>query len=168
MATKTGLSPDPTHAEEARAERVHPDVNYEISDINVWGVIAVGTGVLVTMLLIVGLLHFLFVHFAYQSARQSPPPLPIAAQGRPLPPEPRLQQSPHEDLERLRTTEDWQLQNYSWIDRSKGVVGIPIEQAIDLTAQHGIPVEKNNPSQYFEPHGGDRLTGFEGREQPAP
>ena len=48
-------------------------------------------------------------------------------------------------LKSLRATEDATLTSYGWIDRSKGVVGIPIDKAIDLLAQRGLPTQP--PSQ---------------------
>jgi hypothetical protein len=40
----------------------------------------------------------------------------------------------------LHAREDLLLLNYSWIDPSKGTVRIPIEQAMELIAQRGLPV----------------------------
>jgi hypothetical protein len=34
------------------------------------------------------------------------------------------------------------LQSYGWIDQQKGVVRIPIERAMELTAERGLPVRK--------------------------
>ena len=59
-----------------------------------------------------------------------------------LPPEPRLQTNPREDLRLLRAHEDEVLNNYSWVDKSAGVVRIPIEEAIKLTAKRGLPARQ--------------------------
>ena len=40
----------------------------------------------------------------------------------------------------MHAREDLLLNNYSWIDRSKGTVRIPIDQAILIIAQRGLPV----------------------------
>ncbi len=56
-----------------------------------------------------------------------------------LPPAPRLQSAPAIDLATLRATEDRILTTYGWIDRNAGLVRIPVERAIALTAEHGIP-----------------------------
>ena len=40
----------------------------------------------------------------------------------------------------LHEREDLLLDHYSWIDRSKGTVRIPIERAMELIAQRGLPV----------------------------
>lgn len=54
-------------------------------------------------------------------------------------PGPRLQMKPEVDLATLRTNEDDQLNHYGWIDRKAGVVRLPIERAMDLIAQRGLP-----------------------------
>ncbi len=56
-----------------------------------------------------------------------------------LPPEPRLQAEPKIELKDLRADEDTILSSYGWIDPNKGIVRIPIAQAIDIVAQKGLP-----------------------------
>ena len=46
------------------------------------------------------------------------------------PPAPRLQTDPPQDLRAFRADEDKRLNTYYWIDKQKGIVHIPIEQAM--------------------------------------
>ena len=55
------------------------------------------------------------------------------------PPEPRLQSDPATDLRRWRAEEDAALRSYSWADRSRGVVRIPLERAMELVLKRGLP-----------------------------
>jgi hypothetical protein len=55
------------------------------------------------------------------------------------PPEPRLQVAPKADLERLRITERAQLESYGWVDRDRGITHIPIERAMTLLGDRGLP-----------------------------
>ena len=55
------------------------------------------------------------------------------------PPEPRLQTDPARDFTKFREREDALLHSYGWVDRAAGVVRIPIERAMDLIAQRGLP-----------------------------
>ncbi len=148
----------------------HTDVRYEHSDMDVRKVSYVGLGVLLGVLLVVGIVHLVFSHFARLKIQESPLPLPIAAHGRPLPPQPTLQASPHHDLVALTSAAQYELHSYHWADRSNGIVVIPIDRAIDLTAQRGIPKSPPPASQfeYYRPKEGDRLTGFEERKVPQP
>jgi len=45
-----------------------------------------------------------------------------------------------QDVADLHAREDLLLNNYSWVDQSKGTVRIPIAQAMQLIAQRGLPV----------------------------
>jgi hypothetical protein len=56
-------------------------------------------------------------------------------------PTPRLQTDDgSQDVTDLHAREDLLLQNYSWADRGKGQVRIPIERAMELIAKQGLPV----------------------------
>src|SRR5215467_852461 len=58
------------------------------------------------------------------------------------PPEPRLQVSPYEDWKVMLQREQAILHSYGWIDRSRGIVHIPIEREMELIAQRGFPAAK--------------------------
>lgn len=55
------------------------------------------------------------------------------------PPEPRLQVSPNEDWTAMLEREQAILRSYGWIDRSRGIVRIPIEREMELIAKRGFP-----------------------------
>jgi hypothetical protein len=56
-------------------------------------------------------------------------------------PTPRLQTDDgNQEIADLHAKEDLLLENYSWVDQSQGKVRIPIEQAMGLIAQRGLPV----------------------------
>ena len=68
------------------------------------------------------------------------PLYPLAAeQGVRVPPEPRLQINPRQDLKDLRAAEDEILHGYGWVDRNAGIVRIPIDDAMRLTLERGLP-----------------------------
>ncbi len=71
-----------------------------------------------------------------------PEPSPTAslwAEAERLPPQPRLQVVPARDLQTARIDEEALLNSYGWVDPEAGVVRIPIERAIDVLAQRGLP-----------------------------
>ena len=55
-----------------------------------------------------------------------------------VPPQPQLQTAPSEDLAKFHAEEEKRLNSYYWVDKEKGVVHIPIEQAMRELAQEGI------------------------------
>jgi hypothetical protein len=56
-------------------------------------------------------------------------------------PTPRVQlDDGNQDIADLHAREDILLDNYTWVDQSKGTVRIPIERAMEIVAQKGLPV----------------------------
>ena len=70
---------------------------------------------------------------------------------RPLPPPPRLQTYPFDDIKELRKNENNVLEHYAWVDKNAGVVRIPIERAIEVLAAKGLPYRTTGPGQPAEP-----------------
>jgi len=66
-------------------------------------------------------------------------------QGERLPPEPRLQTRPKEDLAATRERDRAKLEGYSWVDKNAGTVRIPIEEAMKKVLAQGIPVRAAEP-----------------------
>ena len=63
-------------------------------------------------------------------------------------PTPRVQTDDgNQDVADLHAREDLLLSNYTWIDESKGTVRIPIERAMELIAQRGLPVAQPAQTQ---------------------
>ena len=55
------------------------------------------------------------------------------------PPEPRLQVSPNADWDAMLEKERATLHSYGWVDRSKGIVRIPIDRQMQFIAERGFP-----------------------------
>jgi hypothetical protein len=56
-----------------------------------------------------------------------------------LPPPPRLQVNPAQDWQTLRARDEAWLNGYGWVDRKAQTVHIPIQRAMDLIVQRGLP-----------------------------
>jgi hypothetical protein len=65
-----------------------------------------------------------------------------------------LQVSAPLDLAQFRAREDEELTNYDWINRTAGIVRVPIERAMELVLQKGLPGGTNgagiSPAQLIE------------------
>jgi hypothetical protein len=92
-------------------------------------------------------------------------------------PTPRMQRDDgNADVADLHAREDLLLSNYTWADQSKGTVRIPIERAMELIAQRGLPVAPavttqasmigdSTPSVTMPLTDGFARTGFEQEEK---
>jgi hypothetical protein len=118
-----------------------PPAGHETSDVYLGGVFAFALGLLVTLVIVHLLTWMLFAVLAKRETAHALPQYPLASglEDR-LPPEPRLQTNPREDMRQLRTAEDAVLNSYGWVDKSQGVARIPIDEAMKLTVQRGLPV----------------------------
>jgi hypothetical protein len=86
-----------------------------------------------------GLAMLLLFRFLYRTEQASMPmPTPMEAR-RVVPPLPHLQISPTLDLETLQSNEQTELSSYGWVDKNAGVVRIPVDRAIELIAERGLP-----------------------------
>jgi hypothetical protein len=57
----------------------------------------------------------------------------------PVYPAPRLQTDPAADLQRFTTQEFSRLNSVGWVDKDRGIVHIPIDEAMRRVAAQGIP-----------------------------
>jgi hypothetical protein len=90
--------------------------------------------VAVAMLAMAGL----FYYYTHREARLDQTRSPLVDTRR-LPPEPRLQADPAQELIQLRAVEQEGLTGYAWVDQEQNLVSIPIEKAIDILAERGLP-----------------------------
>jgi len=112
---------------------------HEVSDINPKRVAMVGLALATVIALALLVTYGLFHYFYSGETRTRPLPSPLSYSREPTP-EPRLSVEPGEELKTLRSEEDAMLKSYGWIDRDKGVVRIPIDRAIEILAERGLPV----------------------------
>lgn len=54
-------------------------------------------------------------------------------------PQPQLETSETTEINAFRLQEEWTLNSYGWVDQQAGVVRIPIDRAMELVAQRGLP-----------------------------
>lgn len=106
---------------------------HETSDVNVWAVGKFGVALIALCAISILMLLGLFKYF--QSQEETRTTNRVEPQ---MFPQPRLQQTPVLDLRAIRAEEDQVLNSYGWVDQPKGVVRIPISQAIDILAKRGL------------------------------
>ena len=118
----------------------NPVVDHEDTDVNVRAILGFGAILFVSAVVIHAVIWLYFVQLDNREARPVQAAYPLAvSQGARVPPEPRLQINPREDLRTLRAQEDELLRSYGWVDRNAGIVRIPIEEAMRLTIERGLP-----------------------------
>ena len=116
---------------------------HETSDVSIGAIVKFGIGLTVAAVVIhVGLWGLFRVLDAREAKRDRPIP-PLAAAGlRRTPPEPRLETDALAARRRMLAEERAALTTYGWVDRNAGVVRVPIERAMDLLVERGLPPSK--------------------------
>jgi len=64
-----------------------------------------------------------------------------------VPPVPRLQQFPRNELYTFRNEERGRLESYGWESKAAGTVHIPIEEAMKLMVERGLPAQATDAAQ---------------------
>jgi len=126
-------SPDPDNVEVVHAE----------SDVNVGAIIRFGTGLFVVALVVHVFLWWLFGVYQRQNQRAQTQAYPMAAgQQNRLPPSPRFQENPQQELRELRAKQKALLEGYGWVNKEAGIARIPIEEAMKIVIQRGVPARE--------------------------
>jgi hypothetical protein len=128
--------------------------DFERRDINsndvIWFLVALAVaGVLITFV-VSGFYHYLQAHSEAEQAPVSPLVTNVPKDTRHLPtdykdylkqnfPSPQLEIDERTQLNQIRLDEEQTLATYGWVDQKDGVVRIPIERAMDLIVQRGLP-----------------------------
>ena len=127
------------------------EVGYEPRDLSARGIFAFLIGLAVMTVIFVFMLRGLYTLMdRYEQEHQTPPsPLVtdvpkdtrhVPADARTKFPEPRLEVDERTQLNDFLTQQEDQLATYGYVDQQSGTVRIPIQQAMKLVAQRGLPV----------------------------
>jgi hypothetical protein len=132
----------------------NPDVarsgGYEKSDANPRGlayfVLTIAAILAATCLSLI----WLFKHYEKTKNPGSFVAAPFSAT-RPLPPPPRIQPNPAVDMQSYLQSQQNLLSTYGWIDRQSGIVRLPIDRAMELLLERGLPAREANTQQNGAP-----------------
>ena len=131
--------------------------SYEHEDLSATGVIyfmvRLAVVVVIIYLIVFGMYHFLDTYEKAHQPAMSPMVTPqadtrmVTHDNTQAFPQPRLEENERTQLRQIIEGEDSKLATYNWVDKDKGVVQIPIDRAMDLLVQRGLPVHQENAHQ---------------------
>jgi hypothetical protein len=111
--------------------------DHERHDVNIRWMAYFGVALVVLLVGSAVLMLWLFGIFDIEARRVDTPTR--TAESQPLPPGPRLQASPAQDMREMLAAERRLLEHYAWVEPSAGVVRIPIERAMEWVVTQGLP-----------------------------
>lgn len=113
--------------------------DHEQKDVDVLSLITIAfllfLSCVIIFLVVWGMMHYFKFHEPAKTAGQ--PNLPVTSSAEF--PKPRLEIKGSVDLARFRAAEAADLDSYGWIDRSSGTVRIPVDRAMQLLLERGLP-----------------------------
>jgi hypothetical protein len=129
----------------------HAEESFERQDLSPQGVLAflisLVVGGVVVYFVIWGLYHFLDSRQRSRQTQRSPLVMQVETDTRIVSPDeikkfpqPRLETNERVEIKDFRLKEEQTLNSYGWVDEKAGGVRIPIERAMQLLAQRGLPI----------------------------
>ncbi len=117
-----------------------PENRHEHRDVNVFALGKFAIGLIIVSVFCIGLVAGVFQYLLHREGGQPLSRVESPAQdARQLPPEPRLEETPAADLQEMRAAEQKIQTSYGWLDESAGIVRLPIDRAMDLVVERGLP-----------------------------
>lgn len=118
-----------------------PGAQYEHTDIDPAIGYKFAAWLAVAMLISAAMVYgsFWFFERSEQARDRAVQQFPLAVGLVKEPPTPRLQTQPFKDVYLLRQGENERLESYGWVDKEAGIVRMPIERAMELTLERGLP-----------------------------
>ena len=127
----------------ATSTNLPPRGGYEKSDANPRGLVYFA--LVIAAILVAASLSLIWL-FRYFQKAENPGSVvapPFAAE-RPLPASPRIQPNPGADMQGYFQSQQNLLNSYGWIDRQNGIVRLPIDRAMELLLERGLPTRPNS------------------------
>jgi hypothetical protein len=121
----------------------NPEIVHEESDVNVGAILRYGIGLAAVALVVHVFLWWLLGVYERQRNGPHTQAFPMAAgQQDRLPPSPRFQENPQQELRELNAKQRGVLEGYSWVNKEAGIARIPIEEAMKIVVERGLPVRE--------------------------
>ncbi len=135
MATKE------PHPEKSPTDR---GLGYEPRDASIKGLLQFAFWMAVVLAVTLFAMRGLF-DYIKKAEPLGPTSSPLVKEGeRVLPPSPRLQVYPHQELMDYCAKQQKDVNSYGWVNEQVGVVHIPVERAMDLILARGLPTRAPN------------------------
>lgn len=139
------------------------EAQHETSDVNIKAIVGFGVFLVVSGIILHVALYGLYIFFDKMADKRNPPPNPMMKVERPLGSDtmsaesqaetakrlnrtfggnalnPMLQVDDVHDMDMMRKSQDTQMSEYQWMNKGTGSVRIPIQRAMDLIVERGLP-----------------------------
>lgn len=147
----------PQRPARSSAEPVHADVSFEERDLNIRALLGFGFALALSVIFTYIVSIYILRATVNVATKSDTPPPPVRAELGPnyreLPPEPRLQgvpghtRDPQQDRRNKLEADSAALEKTGWLDERAGIAQIPIEDAMRIIAEKGLPGAPATPAE---------------------
>ena len=123
----------------ANQQPVNPNPDWQDRDIRLKGVVYSLVAIALVTLFSFLAMDALFGAYDKKERARAEQASPLSSV-RELPPGPLLQVTPRDELAQLQAVQRVRLESYEWVDPELGIVRIPIDRAMSILAERGLPV----------------------------
>lgn len=121
-------------------EQDHKLSPYEYSDASIKPILITAAIIAACVVVVLAIVYGMILYL--MSNRPSPTRPNPMSQGAQFPPDPRLEEFPVRPLQDMRAREREVLESYGRMENENRTVRIPIDKAMDLVLQRGLPARK--------------------------
>jgi|SRR5918996_219002 hypothetical protein len=112
---------------------------HERKDVDVFSIFSIALllflSCVIIFIVVAGIMHYFRGHEPAKTAGQANIPITRTTEF----PKPRLEVRASADLTKLRAAEEADLNSYGWVDQRQGTVRVPIDRAMQLILERGLP-----------------------------
>ena len=123
------------------------EIRYETSDASARALARFMLFIVLATIAVAWVVRVMYFSLAHREAMEQPPAPIMQFEANRVPPNPRLQASEPIDLTAFRSEEERIVTTYGWVDKSQGIVRIPVDEAMRLLLERGLPVAKPSPEE---------------------
>jgi len=126
-----------------QSEAGQAEAGHEGTDLSLRPIIGFVIALIVMAVFVYAVLGLFMNQFVKESNQEQALKPALFADDRGQFPSPNNQVAPRVELSEHRRRERAQLDTYGWVDQKKGIARVPIDRALDILAERGLPKVKN-------------------------
>jgi hypothetical protein len=114
---------------------------HEVKDAEARPIVRYGVALTIGAVIVFALVFWIFSYFTTRPVSDlNANPMANREQSKPAPPQ--LEEYPAHEVLALRAHETQVLESYGWVDKKSGTVRVPIDRAMQVVAERGLPTRK--------------------------
>lgn len=129
----------PNHPEASGEAALH---GHQPDQVEIGTIVWFGVGLTLSVMAVFAVVWFLLMYFRGRDIRTAEEQSPLMAIQDGLFPAPRLQEHPPRNLAAYHLEMEKKTESFGWVDEKAGIARIPVERALEIAAEKGLPTPR--------------------------